>query len=140
MESSSYDSLEYIVDGQIYGLNLKTHDEKCQGDEELLQVISSFKPQGSTCYLFIVKLPKIASPFELRSSRPGGVLPKSCPKFRKIHRKILVLVTFYDVTMETLLKRDSDTCFPVNIAKFLRTPFFTEHLRATASVSIKQSQ
>ena len=52
MESSSYDSLEYIVDGQIYGLNLKTHDEKCQGDEELLQVISSFKPQGSTSYLF----------------------------------------------------------------------------------------
>ena len=30
----------------------------------------------------------------------------------------------------TLLKRDSDhRCFPVNFAKFLRTPFFTEHLR-----------
>ena len=26
-------------------------------------------------------------------------------------------------------------CFPVNFAKFLRTPFFTEHLRAIASVS-----
>ena len=30
----------------------------------------------------------------------------------------------------TLLKRDSKTgvCFPVNVAKFLRTAFFKEHL------------
>ena len=36
---------------------------------------------------------------------------------------------------ETLLKkRLSRRCFPVNFAKFLRTPFFTDHLRTTASV------
>ena len=71
MESSSYDSLEYIVDGQIYGLNLKTHDEKCQGDEELLQVISSFKPQGSISYLFIqfVELPEITSSVNRQKSK-----------------------------------------------------------------------
>ena len=27
------------------------------------------------------------------------------------------------------LKRDSNTCFPVNIVKFLRTALFKEHLR-----------
>ena len=33
----------------------------------------------------------------------------------------------------TLLKKSHwHRCFPVNIAKFLRTPFFTEHLRTTA--------
>ena len=35
----------------------------------------------------------------------------------------------------TLLKKSLwHRCFPVNLKKFLRTPFFTEHLRATASV------
>ena len=33
-----------------------------------------------------------------------------------------------------LKKRLWHRCFPVNFAKFLRTPFFKEHLRATASV------
>ena len=32
-----------------------------------------------------------------------------------------------------LKKRLWHRCFPVNFAKFLRIPFFTEHLRATAS-------
>ena len=27
-------------------------------------------------------------------------------------------------------------CFPVNFTKFLRTPFVTEHLRATASAAV----
>ena len=31
-------------------------------------------------------------------------------------------------------KRLRHRCFPVNFAKFLATPFFIEHLRATASV------
>ena len=36
----------------------------------------------------------------------------------------------------TLLKRRlRHRCFPGNFAKFLRTPFFTEHLRKTASVA-----
>ena len=35
----------------------------------------------------------------------------------------------------TLLKiRLCPSCFPVNFVKFLRKPFFTEHLRTTASV------
>ena len=32
---------------------------------------------------------------------------------------------------DLLKKRPQHRCFPVNFAKFLRTPFFTEHLRAT---------
>ena len=33
----------------------------------------------------------------------------------------------------TLLKEDWQSCFPVNFAKFLRTPFVTEQLWTTAS-------
>ena len=33
-----------------------------------------------------------------------------------------------------LKKRLWHRCFPVNFVKFLRTPFFIEHLRTTASV------
>ena len=33
-----------------------------------------------------------------------------------------------------LQKRLWHRCFPVNFAKFLRTPFFTEHLRETAPI------
>ena len=37
----------------------------------------------------------------------------------------------------TLLKKGLwHRCFPVDFAKFLRTPFFTEHLQTTASVHI----
>ena len=36
-----------------------------------------------------------------------------------------------------LKKRLWHRCFPVNFAKFLRTPFFTEHLHATASQNNK---
>ena len=32
-----------------------------------------------------------------------------------------------------LLKKDFDTYFPVNFAKFLRTPFLTEQILETAS-------
>ena len=54
---------------------------------------------------------------------PRRVLWKRCSyKFRKIHRKA-------PVTSATLLKKRLwHRCFPVNFAKFLRTPFFTEHL------------
>ena len=37
-----------------------------------------------------------------------------------------------------LKKRLWHRCFPVNFVKFPRTPFFTEHLRTTASESSKQ--
>ena len=36
-----------------------------------------------------------------------------------------------------LKKRLWHRCFPVNFAKFLRTPFFTEHLRTTASILVE---
>ena len=35
-------------------------------------------------------------------------------KIRNIHKK----------TPATLFKRNSNTCFPLNIAKFLKTPFY----------------
>ena len=43
--------------------------------------------------------------------------------------------TFYEITNSTLLikKRLRHRCFPVNFAKFLKTPFFTEHVRASVS-------
>ena len=46
-------------------------------------------------------------------------------KFRKTHRKTLVP----ESQPATLLKKRLwDRCFPVNFARFLRTPFLTEHL------------
>lgn len=44
-ESSSYDCIEYIVDGEIYGLNIKVHDSN-QSTEELCSYVSDHKPQG----------------------------------------------------------------------------------------------
>ena len=41
---------------------------------------------------------------------------------------------FHKIAFLGLWKRDWHKCFPVNLAKFLRTPFFTERLRTTASV------
>ena len=38
----------------------------------------------------------------------------------------------------TSLLRLRHRCFPVNFEIFLRTPFLTEHLRATASLPITQ--
>ena len=37
-------------------------------------------------------------------------------------------------TCNFIKKRNWHRCFPVNFAKFLRTPFFTEHLWTTASI------
>ena len=54
----------------------------------------------------------------------GGILCKRRPeKFRKIHRKILVLESLF------LKKSLWHRYFPVNFARFLRKPFLTEHLR-----------
>ena len=43
--------------------------------------------------------------------------------------KIGALKSFAKFTGTLLKKRLRNTCFPVNFAKFLRTPFFLEHLR-----------
>ena len=54
----------------------------------------------------------------------GGVLQKRCfQKFRKIHRKHLCQSPFFNKVDYLLKKRPCHKCFPVNLAKFLKTPF-----------------
>ena len=75
-----------------------------------------------------------------RRSRPRvfckrGVL-RNFPKFTGKHR---CQRTFFnkvaDLRPATLLKkRFWHRCFPLNFAKYLRTPFLTEHLVATATI------
>ena len=65
----------------------------------------------------------------------ADVLQNKCSwNFCKFHRKTLVLESpFNKVTgfqaSNFIKKRLQHRCFPVKFAKFLRTPFFTEHLR-----------
>ena len=40
----------------------------------------------------------------------------------------LFLIKLQAIRPTTLLKREPNRCFPVNITKFLRTVFFIEHL------------
>ena len=63
--------------------------------------------------------------------------------FLKLTRKHLCQGVFFnkvaDLSPATLLKnRLWHRCFLVNFAKFLRTPFFTEHLWTTASDNSNQ--
>ena len=66
-----------------------------------------------------------------------AVRKKGCSvKFRKIHRKTPVPESLFIIKLQpaTLLKKKLwHRRFPVNFAKFLRTPFFTDHFWATAS-------
>ena len=70
-----------------------------------------------------------------RSSRPDVFYEKGVLKdFAKFTRKHLCQGLFFNKVAElrptTLLKKRLWLrCFHVNFAKFLRTPFFTEHLR-----------
>ncbi|XP_066925474.1 rho GTPase-activating protein 5-like [Clytia hemisphaerica] len=55
--SSSCEDVEYIIDGQIYGLNLKVHDvsqNSTTGASEVQSIITDFRPQG---YLAIYSSP-----------------------------------------------------------------------------------
>ena len=69
-----------------------------------------------------------------RSSRPEVFCKKRCSqKFRKIHRKTPVpealFCTVAGLEPATLLKKRLwHKSFPVNFAKFLRTPFLTEQI------------
>lgn len=59
IESSSCEDLEYMIDGQIYGLNIKVHDVSDKTttvapDTGVKSIISDFKPQG---YLAIYSTP-----------------------------------------------------------------------------------
>ena len=82
-----------------------------------------------------------------RSSRPNVLCEKGVLRnFAKFTRKHLCQSLFFNKVADicarvsfliklqappaTLLKKRLwHWCFPVNFAKFLRTPFFTEHLR-----------
>ena len=56
-------------------------------------------------------------------------------KFRKFHRKALVLECFFNKVRENFAKkRLQRRYFPVKFAKFLKTPTFEEHLPKTASI------
>ena len=53
--------------------------------------------------------------------------------------KVSFLIKLRNLRPATLLKKRLwHRCFPVNFVKFPRTPFFTEHLRTTASVFRKR--
>ena len=64
---------------------------------------------------------------KFRSSR-SEVLCKKDGKFCKIHRKTTVPESLFNRTATLLKKKLWRKCFPVNVAKFLRTLFLPEHL------------
>ena len=76
----------------------------------------------------------------IRSSRPEVFCKSDVLKnFVKSQENTCVGVSFFnkvvDLRPATLLKkRLQHRCFPLDFTKFLRTFFFTEHLRATPSV------
>ena len=75
---------------------------------------------------------------EYRCSRPEVLCKKDALRnFAKFTGKHLCRSLFFNKVAATLLKKRLwHRCFPVSFAKFLITPFVTEHLRATASLSI----
>ena len=78
--------------------------------------------QLAHCIQTILALPK---------QPPEVFCQKSCSqKLRNIHREILVLECLFNkiAGLQVSKKRLQHRCFPVNIAKFLRTAFFIAHL------------
>ena len=73
----------------------------------------------------------------LQKQPPEVFCNKRCSKkFCKIHMKAPVPESFFWWSCKAcnfIKKRLWQRCFPVNFAKFLRTPFVTEHLWTTAS-------
>ena len=64
------------------------------------------------------------------------VLKNSCsPRFYKLDflKRCKEFIWKHLRSITVIKKRLQSRCFPVNFAKFLKTPFFKEHLRATAS-------
>ena len=60
--------------------------------------------------------------------RPEVFCKKVFLEFHKILRKTPVLESLFKKESTLLKKRLWHRCFPANFVKFLRTPFFTEHL------------
>ena len=54
--------------------------------------------------------------------------------FTKLTEKRLCQSLFFNKVSTLLKKRLWHRCFPMNFEKFLRTPYFTEHLWTTASI------
>ena len=71
----------------------------------------------------------------VRSSRPGVFCRKGVLRnFAKFKGKLLCQSLFFNKVAGVrpailFKKRLWHRCFPLNFAKFLRTPFFTEHLQ-----------
>ena len=65
----------------------------------------------------------------------ADVLQSRCPQILcNVHRKTAALESLFNKVpvlqaCNFIKKRLQQSCFPVNIAKFLRTLFFIEHLR-----------
>ena len=73
---------------------------------------------------WVLNVPLLETSFSVISSLPEVFYKKLSWQFRKIHSKIQSLRS------ATLFKKRLwHRCFPVNFPRFLRAPFFTEHLR-----------
>ena len=89
------------------------------------QYESNEKCEGVGQYISIFQM------LRCRSSRREVFCKKSCSeKFPKIHRKKPVPESLFNKVAGLSLqkKRLWHRCFPVNFAKFLRTPFLKNHL------------
>ena len=100
-----------------------------------IKTIKLYKRSFCRCYFLCFYISMIYHLIRDQKQSPGGVLKKRCSWiFRKIYRKISVLESLFNkvvgLRLATLLKkRLQQRCFPVNFAKFLRTPSLVEHLR-----------
>ena len=117
--------IQATVLSEISKLSKRFKFSECQ--LKLVATESGIEHDDYLQQLFHGCTPRIA----LRQKQPPDVFcKKSCSqKFRKIHRKTPVLEPFL------LKKRLWHWCFPVNLPKFLRILFFTEHIWTTASLA-----
>ena len=98
-------------------------------------VIQSLEQDISRIVIFIKKAQKLIQTFISTRFKPRSSLSLRCTA-KKMFLKVLrnsqentcVRVSFL-ITRFLLKMRFWHRCFPVNFAKFLRTPFFIEHLR-----------
>ena len=117
--------------------------DKCSKSTFLLQLTTLFRrttrSQGRLNNLVLTILTWLLLKANSRSSHWRCSIKKPFLKIlQKFTGKHLCRRLFFNKTAwlrpTTLLKkRLRHMCFPVNFAKCLRTPFFTEHLPATAS-------
>ena len=113
--------------------------------EEIFRTISRFQIDLTYCLSILSTEFILFTEFIYRSSHQRCSMRKGVLRnFAKFTGKHLGQSLFFNKVVglrpAALLKRRLwPRCFPVNFVKFLRTPFFTEHLWATASV-FKMSQ